>query len=472
MILKKSKPWVLLSVFAGVIVLAVCGTCIGASSYYKTRFYDNTYINDVDCSNLTVSDVLRTLGVNASKLKLKFTTKDGRTEYIKGTEIEMESSAEDAISELIEEQHSNSSWFNSLPIAGSSQYNYDVDFDLSYNTGALEEKIRELDCVTAGTTKSTNAALEYGPSGYYIKEETIGDVVDVDRLIYGVEKGLSESELEYDLLALNCYELPTVTSSSPELSKALENVKVIENVVVTYNFGDRTEILDKSRFLDWITVEASGVVGINYEDVKSYVRQLAYKYDTFQTERIFTTHSGDTIKIGGTSYDTYGWQIDVEEETQALAKTLLKGLSESREPVYKIQGYERGENDIGSTYIEVSIAEQHLWYYKDGELFLESDVISGYPTNGNGTPNGVFCVWSREKDRQLVGETYNTHVDYWMPFTWTGCGLHDAWWQTQFGGQIYKTKLGSHGCINLPTNVAKKIYENVAVRTPVIVYGE
>ena len=470
--MKKSKAWLLPAISAGVIALAACGTCMGASSYYKTRFYDNTFINNVDCSNLTVPDVLRTMGVNSSKLKLKFTAKDGKTEFIKGAEIDLESSAEDVISELIENQHQEASWFKSLPVAGAAQYNYDVDFDITYNTQALEEKIKNLEFVVSGTTPSTDATLEYGPSGYYIKEETLGDIVDVSKLIAGTEKGLAESEFNFDLLELDCYDQPKIKSTDPELSRALENVKAIESVVITYDFGNTTEVLDKSRFLDWITLDQSGSVGVNYEDVKSYVRQLAYKYDTFQTERAFTTHSGETIKIGGTSYDTYGWQIDVEEETQTLAKTILMGSSVTREPVYKIQGFTRGEDDIGNTYIEVSITDQHLWYYKDGEVFLETDVISGYPYNGNSTPNGVFCVWSREKDRQLVGETYNTHVDYWMPFTWTGCGLHDAWWQSGFGGQIYKTAAGSHGCINLPTNVAKTIYENVAIRTPVIVYEE
>ena len=55
-----------------------------------------------------------------------------------------------------------------------------------------------------------------------------------------------------------------------------------------------------------------------------------------------------------------------------------------------------------------------------------------------------------------------------MPFVY-GQGLHDASWQTNFGGDTYKTK-GSHGCINLPPANAAKIYENVDKNTPVIVY--
>ena len=40
-----------------------------------------------------------------------------------------------------------------------------------------------------------------------------------------------------------------------------------------------------------------------------------------------------------------------------------------------------------------------------------------------------------------------------------GIGFHDASWRGKFGGSIYKTA-GSHGCVNLPLNAAKFIFEN------------
>ena len=55
-----------------------------------------------------------------------------------------------------------------------------------------------------------------------------------------------------------------------------------------------------------------------------------------------------------------------------------------------------------------------------------------------------------------------------MPFV-CGQGLHDADWQTEFGGDVYKTK-GSHGCINLPPAQAEVIYHTVEAGYPVIIY--
>ena len=56
-----------------------------------------------------------------------------------------------------------------------------------------------------------------------------------------------------------------------------------------------------------------------------------------------------------------------------------------------------------------------------------------------------------------------------MPFN-GGVGLHDATWQSSFGGQRYKFN-GSHGCINLPLNVAASVFSQVSSGFPVLVYS-
>ena len=73
-----------------------------------------------------------------------------------------------------------------------------------------------------------------------------------------------------------------------------------------------------------------------------------------------------------------------------------------------------------------------------------------------------------QKDATLNGENYSTPVKYWMPFN-GNIGMHDASWRSSFGGTIYKYN-GSHGCVNLPPAVAKKVFQYVKAGTPVICY--
>ena len=101
--------------------------------------------------------------------------------------------------------------------------------------------------------------------------------------------------------------------------------------------------------------------------------------------------------------------------------------------------------------MEVNLTAQHLFFYKDGKLLVESDFVSGNAARGWSTPSGAYPLTYKERNATLNGEGYSTPVSYWMPFN-GGIGLHDASWRSSFGGTIYKTN-GSHGCINLPPPV-------------------
>ena len=126
-------------------------------------------------------------------------------------------------------------------------------------------------------------------------------------------------------------------------------------------------------------------------------------------------------------------------------------------------------NDIGNTYVEINIGDQHLWVYKNGEQVNETDFVSGGLFKGNSTPEGTYSITYKERDATLVGEGYQSSVKYWMPFN-GNIGLHDASWRDSFGGHIYYMS-GSHGCVNLPTAKAAAIYDQVEKGEAVVVYG-
>ena len=81
-----------------------------------------------------------------------------------------------------------------------------------------------------------------------------------------------------------------------------------------------------------------------------------------------------------------------------------------REPLYFARGYATGRpgEDIGSSYVEIDMGNQHLYLYIDGEIILESDFVSGNISRGFGTPAGVFGLTYKERNATLRGENYTT----------------------------------------------------------------
>ena len=206
-------------------------------------------------------------------------------------------------------------------------------------------------------------------------------------------------------------------------------------------------------------------VSIDPDQAALYVKSLASKYNTAYKKRSFATSYGQNVEVSG----FYGWRINQSEETRELMGILEAGESVTREPVYLQTAASHDVPDYGSTYAEVNLTAQHLIFYKDGQKVMESDFVSGNVSRGHTTPPGIFSITYKQRDAVLKGEGYASPVKFWMPFN-GGIGFHDASWRSSFGGSIYKSG-GSHGCVNMPYDKAKELFENVYAGMPVICYN-
>ena len=203
------------------------------------------------------------------------------------------------------------------------------------------------------------------------------------------------------------------------------------------------------------------------EKVTAWVEALGETYNTANREKDFLTTAGDYVKV---TYDTYGTELDLEAELAFFRQAIhqRRGQKEIHVPVYLKEGYARGVNDIGKTYIEVDLTNQKLYYYQDGVLEIDTDVVTGNMKRKWNTPEGVFFVYNKQKNRVLRGPNYRTPVKFWIPVR-GAIGIHDAKWRDEFGGDIYLTD-GSHGCVNTPMDAVEKLYEMVEIGTPCVMY--
>ena len=274
-------------------------------------------------------------------------------------------------------------------------------------------------------------------------------------------KAIQNKDTSINLEAQNCYENPKFSSNSPEVINARDTINKYLSSNITYNFSGLTWNLDKSQIKDWVSVNGSFQVILDENKVKAYVDNLA---DTYTTEQ------GYNIAVsGGYDGNNHSWIIDSPQETLALISNIKSGQTISKSPIYAQTSSAGYFSDLGRTYIEVDMTKQHLWFYKDGYLVVDGDVVTGnLSEDGCETITGVYKIYSMQRNAVLTGPDYASPVDFWMPFS-GNYGLHNAPWRTEFGGDIYKTN-GSHGCVNLSYSLAQKIYENAYVGTPVITY--
>ncbi|MCC8045832.1 MAG: L,D-transpeptidase/peptidoglycan binding protein [Clostridiales bacterium] len=459
-----------------IICLILAGLCGGGYYLYKKvnsgLFFEETTLNGYDVSGMSCREVLQLLKADYTAPTMTIT--EGEETVLTLTLEEMGYTIDETgllsdIQSCMREQ--NLSLLFSLREGNSFEVEVSFDYDQNVFTSAVSA-----DNFTVSRTVCSDATLEYDGTVYYIEEEVYGtefDDADLQVLVKDyVDNLLAEDGPQEDFTIAvpeSFYYLPAVTQDDFELNTLVDIYNSYCQTVITLTFGEEEIVLDWSTLQDWIIIDGE-LSSIDEQQVEDFVYNLAATYNTLYLPRTFTTSNGKKIEYESSDY---GYQIDQSGEKEQLLADIASNTEVTREPVYSTKGRTRnGVDDICGTYVEVDLTGQHIWYYKDGELIVESDCVTGKPTEERETATGVFMIPYKQTNVTLSGGTgssaWETDVTYWMPFH-DGQGLHDATWRSSFGGTIYKTN-GSHGCVNLPYDVAETIYNEMEERTPIFLY--
>lgn len=193
---------------------------------------------------------------------------------------------------------------------------------------------------------------------------------------------------------------------------------------------------------------------------------------TLSEKEIYCTVNDKCDNITYKVTDNYDTDLSTKVTKTSNINMSKKGNYEVKYMVEDSSGNEAQEtlkvhvtDKFDHTYVEVKISTQKLVYYVKKKPVLTTDVTTG--KNG-ATKLGNFKILRKTKNQWLVTKKYKSFVKYWMAYDGRSFGLHDASWRKKFGGQIYKTN-GSHGCVNLPTKAAEKLFSMIEVGTPVYI---
>lgn len=521
---KKKKVGLIIGLsILGILVIGIAVYLIYGYQH-KDEFFKGTVINGTDVGGMTVKQVTDELTESASAYAIAITTKEEETVEVTAADIDYCYDLDGTVESIYNTQ----TWWKWGLAYLTSENNGENHVPISYDEDALQSVVDSWSFMKKeNQIAPVDSELAYENDKYVVTDHVDGNTIDEDvfyeALLTAVDNGATALTVE----ETGAYLLPAVTSDDPVLNDNASTLNEEANFNITYDMPDgSTKSIDKDVLLTWMSVDEDGRY---YKDDTVFDEKIA----EFVTELSAAVEESDTSEVTFTSgnpnnqreitipcYISGSWALDVEAETEQLTEEVSNQTTITREPVYSSRMF-KGEGKLGDTYVEIDLSAQHLWYYEDGELQLECDIVSGTYTNASRrTPAGVYSVNYKQQGRTLRGQKqqvvtevqvpvevvvpgtdpvydeqgnlikegtpattviemkteqkieekyeYESYVNYWMPFN-GGIGMHDASWRGSFGGSIYMYS-GSHGCINMPSSKAAKLYEMIEKDCVVVCY--
>lgn len=422
---------------------------------YENYFYRGTVINGVDCSLLTVDEAKIQIEIKEEEYAIEIDFKDNEVEEISGAEINYTVSNLQEKLENIKKQQERSIFFK------GKTYSFN---DFSYDEGKLvAELASKKELKTPYMAEKTKISYIFNPSSkrFEIKEQEVY-YLDFDEVVKEVAEAIQNEETKISVESLY---------SMPDRTEELDKINSLINAKITYTLpnGDK-HVLDADTLHTWLVQNEEGMYIKDEEvwnkNIEQFVEELSSLVDDTGKKREFKpTGKNEKVLLEG---GDYGYMLDKETEITQLKEELEGQQVVTREPCYQKKEVSKENSGLGESYVEIDLTRQKVWVYVDGKLEIETDCVTGCINKGHATPTGIFTLTYKQEDRILRGPGYASPVNYWMPFN-GGIGLHDATWRSSFGGEIYVSN-GSHGCINLPLEAARKLYNIINYDMPIIVY--
>ncbi|PES73190.1 hypothetical protein CN507_02220 [Bacillus cereus] len=455
--------WNLIEVGGGIITLF-----IGGMIYYQaTHFNSNVTINDTKVGGLSADHAIQKLRISGLANKVYVDQQQILDE--KDTKMELAEKDLPQIKKLLKSQ------WTLFPSSKEKNYSLFPEKADQYRSKTMKKLVEEKLISMNKKLKAPQDAMAKLEQGKVVISKSVeGKQYDITSLLKDYDKQKHKSEIH-----LKSAYIQPIKEDDPIIQKEEKALQNLLQQSVDYKVQNEVYPLKAKDLIQNASMSKDMKVTIDVSNIKNKVTEINNAKSTLNKDFTFKTHSGAVISVKGQGY---GWALDVEKETKQIQQCFEKGeksLSTSnihgngwkKEGV----GYETTSNNgIGDTYAEISIAEQQIWIYKDGKLAVTTNVVTGKHSTSEDTSSGVWYVLYKRSPYTLKGSAvgkgdYAVKVDYWVPFTNSGQGFHDAGWRTNWANNAYLTG-GSGGCVNLSPSIAKNVYDNLSTYEPVIVY--
>ncbi len=496
---------ILLRLLLLLIIFAIFGAAIwyvARTHTYEDRFIEGTLINGNDVGGMTPDEIEASLTAEVPSFSVSVRFKDGAEETVTSEDLDYHYVVDDQVDRLFAAQNPFT-WIRQYLSHGEAT-SYSVFYPMTYDETKLRSWLVGLpELQPDAMTAPTDAEMTYADGEWKVIPEDDGYKFDAAAVIEDTVRDVKEaygdgmpakdgSSVSREVTD-DYFEKAKIRSDDETLVSESARLNALTAANITYHLpSGEDRVINRDVLKEWL-VERDGKLVKNPDiwakNIRKFVEQMAEDVDTVDKPHKFKTWDGEEVMLPSEGY--YGWRMDPEAEIEELTELINNGKTvEDKKPVWIKEEAAPYEDNygFGDSYVEIDISDQRLFIYIDGEVKLDTYVVTGLPNGKRDTPLGAFFVYDKQRNKVLRGERqvgvvpgmvdengkpislyeYEIPVQYWARVTDSGVGMHDLP-RGAYGGNIYLYD-GSHGCINMSMSAAAQMYDLTYENMPIAIH--
>ena len=335
----------------------------------------------------------------------------------------------------------------------------DITLDLATATSALRAAVPSSfdDAVDAGV------AFDATTGTYLTTPAADGTGIDVADLTTAITTAVAAGGTSLEYPGGPATALPAVSDDDAAATAASLNTML--GTIGFYVGEERTVPVAPAVAATWLTVvDEDGALRVTADPqaIQATVDTLAAAVDRAPVNATNIVDSAGTVlreeQVGATGRalgDTSGIADDFAQQLEAGDGVFALSVTET--PFETVSLFRR---------IEINLSTQHAYLFENGNVVRSWAVSTGLP--GTPTPTGNFKVFAHTAMQDMgcyEGAPYCTENVPWITWFTTNIGFHGTYWHNNYGNRM------SHGCVNLPIDLAKFVYDWSPVGVEVSVYN-
>ena len=282
-------------VLAGIITV-LAAAYVGMALFFQSHFCFGTTIDGIAVGGCNVGKVEQLVTEEINRYVLKLLERENETETIAGDAIDLAPVFHGEIDTLLKEQN-GFAWI--VTLFGGSEL--ELEKSVTFDEEKLDAVLGELSCVQEENQRAPVSASCSGYSkedGYSLVPADYGTTVLKPALKAAVISAVESLTDELDLSENGCYEDPKVGDDDKKLLSLIEEMNRSVGTTITYDFGEKKEILDGETISTWLSA-ADYEAMVDEEAVREYVKELAKTYNTAYKPKTLMTSYGTEVTISG-----------------------------------------------------------------------------------------------------------------------------------------------------------------------------